>query len=215
MIVGVEPLGHLHGRHVLAAARHGKAGVEVHFTGDGAEARRDGAERGGHVEHVIVERKVVRWDHPDAGLRLQPPVARAQLAPHGLQRRAVELALPVDFRRRLQLPAGADSGKSEVRRLCHDRRRRRQPAPAKRGRSSAPAEATPRDRGSLWRRRRRCFDALRAADGPVGLWAAVREADDHRLAEPVALRLQMVERGLDRGRGHAGSRPGFDKIARI
>ena len=59
VVVGVEPLGHLHGRDVepgaLGAASHGKVGVQVDGPAIPVVARGHGADEGHGVEHRVIE----------------------------------------------------------------------------------------------------------------------------------------------------------------
>ncbi len=83
MIVGVEPLGHLHGRRGIGAAGAGEVEVERVSVTQICEAFGDGAQRDGCVEHMIVEREIVGWDNFDPGLFLEMPMARPQFARSG------------------------------------------------------------------------------------------------------------------------------------
>jgi hypothetical protein len=81
VVVGVEPLRHLHGCHVdvavLAAASHREVGVEPDITAGMPVAGRDGADESGRVEHLVVVGEVVRGDQIDPGLAHEPPVLAA------------------------------------------------------------------------------------------------------------------------------------------
>ena len=84
VVVGVEPLRHLHRGHVdaagLAAARHREVGVEVDVArAVPAVALRHCADQCDRVQHLVVEREVVGRDQVDPGVALELPVGRAQL----------------------------------------------------------------------------------------------------------------------------------------
>ena len=122
VIVGVEPLGHLAGRGVLATtaglllARPGPASHgEIEFQPLGAgEARRDGADHQGGVQHLVVEREVVAGQDVDPQLGLAGPALLAEVG-GGLQETSlIEAAGPEAFEGCLELAAGADAGKAQI-----------------------------------------------------------------------------------------------------
>ena len=163
VVVGVKPLGHLHRRRVLGAAGHGEVGVQVDRPAGVAEARRHRAQHGGRVQHLIVEREVVRRDHRKTGVRLLAPDLPAQFAGGLAQPGGVALARPVGLGGFLQLAVTPDTRKAKVRRTDHaappvglsvvgsalrdmpsGRRRRPPPGCARRGSGDAPT-FTPRN----------------------------------------------------------------------
>ena len=90
VVVGVEPLGHLGGRHAFAivrvavraavmgrlalrAARHGEIGLEADLAARPAVDRRDRAHHGGRVQHMVVEREIVGRDDVGAEIALTRP----------------------------------------------------------------------------------------------------------------------------------------------
>src|SRR3546814_6492358 len=96
MIVGVEPFGHLHRRRVggMGAAGMGMAGLRAAGHGEievGADrlaapviAGRDGADQGGGVEDMVVEREVVRRQDVGTERLLPRPVGDAPAGGGGL-----------------------------------------------------------------------------------------------------------------------------------
>ena len=83
VVVGVEPLRHLHRGDVdavgLAPARHREVGVEVDRAAVVAVALRDRADERDRVEHLVVEREVVGGDQVDPLLLHEAPVVDADL----------------------------------------------------------------------------------------------------------------------------------------
>ena len=112
MIIGVEPLGHLHGRGSIGATGHGE--IACVGVGNSGKARRDGADQHRSIQHMVVERKIVRGDHLDAGLTLQAPMAGPELGGGGVQGGGVAFALPIGFEGFFQLAIKADAGKAEI-----------------------------------------------------------------------------------------------------
>ena len=112
VVIGVEPLGHLHGRGSIGAARHGE--IKLIGIGDAGKARRDGADQHRGIEHVVVKGEIIGGDDVDAGLVLEGPMAGAQCAGGGVERGGVAVALPVGFERPLELAVKADAGKAEI-----------------------------------------------------------------------------------------------------
>ncbi len=98
VVVGVEPLGHFQGGHVLDAPRHGKIAGQ---SGQAPEAVRDQIEAHGPIEHVIVERRIADADVVDAGVLLRMPALLRDLTVDAQQLLAVNVAFPVGRKRAL------------------------------------------------------------------------------------------------------------------
>ena len=81
MVVGVEPLRHLHGGDVaassLAAPRHGEVGVEIDLAPLPSVTRRHRTDQRAGVEHPVVKREIVDGDAVQANVALQLPMAAA------------------------------------------------------------------------------------------------------------------------------------------
>jgi hypothetical protein len=112
VVVGVEPLGHLHGGGVVAAPGHGEVGVQVDGLPRGFDpapvALGDGADQDAGVEHLVVEREVVGGDLVEPGVAQERPALAAQLPGRRLQLLGRHPPGPVALGRGLQLPAVAD-----------------------------------------------------------------------------------------------------------
>ena len=80
VIVRVEPLGHVQGRDFLGAPGHGEVGRQVDHAARPGKPLRHRAQHGRRVEHVVVEREVVRGDVLDAQRLLQLPMWRRRSA---------------------------------------------------------------------------------------------------------------------------------------
>ena len=117
MVVGVEPLGHFHGRDVAGRILPAPGHAEIEVGRDGAAgmavARRHHAEARGGVEHVVVEGKVADRHEVDAGLALDAPVAQAQVGGHGEEGVQGKRARPMGFQGGLEFPGKAHAGKSQ------------------------------------------------------------------------------------------------------
>jgi hypothetical protein len=123
VVVGIEPLGQLHGPHRLragAAARHGEEQITVDGVRVPAEAGRHGADERARVEHVIVEREVVDGDEVEPGGGLRRPIGAAHPGRNLIQLGGIALAGPIAFERPLQLPSLADTGISRNGGQGHD-----------------------------------------------------------------------------------------------
>jgi hypothetical protein len=107
VVVGVEPLGHLHGGGVLAPPGHGEVGVEVNGSGLPV-ALGDGADQDAGVEHLVVQREVVRGDLAEPGVAQECPGLAAQLPGRRLQLLGRDPPGPVALGGGLQLPAVTD-----------------------------------------------------------------------------------------------------------
>ena len=83
VVVGVEPLGHLHGGLLVGVAGHLEVAIER--DGTGAEAGGGGADENEGVEDLVVEGEVVRRDRGDASGLLLLPMARTELFRGGEQ----------------------------------------------------------------------------------------------------------------------------------
>jgi len=114
VVIGVEPLGHLHCRSVLAAARHGEIEIERDIAARVAIARRHRAQHGDGVQHLVVEREIVRRNVIDPGFLLHQPVAGAQAGGRLQQLIHRAFAGPVAFHGGLEFAVTADTGKTEV-----------------------------------------------------------------------------------------------------
>jgi hypothetical protein len=98
VVVGVEPLGHLHGGGVGSSPGHGEVGVQIDVAGGGPPvAAGDGADQHAGVEHLVVEREVVGGDLPDPGVAQEAPGLAAQLAGRRVQLLGRHPARPVAF----------------------------------------------------------------------------------------------------------------------
>ena len=119
VVVGVEPLGHFHGRQPVGrAARHGEIRVETDPAA-GMVSARAGIDRGhradhdGGVEHMIVEREVARGQAGDAGGVLACPAGRPQAAGGVEQVAGGTLSPPVGLQGGFEFTARADAGKAQ------------------------------------------------------------------------------------------------------
>ena len=114
VIVGVEPLGEVQGRHRatfnLCAAGHGEISIEGDRHVGGTEPGWDGAYHHDGIEHVVVEGEVVGGDeiHTRGGHRL--PVALTDRQRRGLEFDGAGFASPEALERPLERPALSDSG---------------------------------------------------------------------------------------------------------
>ena len=121
VVVRVEPLGHLEGQVVAAAAGQRRVAGQVQPPVGGRQVReplRDGAGEHHRVEHLVVEREVAR-DRGVVGAQAErgQPVARA-LAQRGggrLDLVGARPAGPEGLERLLQLAAGTDPGVAQDR----------------------------------------------------------------------------------------------------
>ncbi len=114
VIVRVEPLGHIQGRDLLGASRHGEVRRQVERPARPPEPLRHGPEHGCRVEHVVVEREVVGGHVVDAQRLLQSPVLPAEGSGRRLKFLGIEVPLPILFDRSLQLASATDPGKAKV-----------------------------------------------------------------------------------------------------
>ena len=114
VIVGVEPLRHLHGAHgpVRLAAGHGEVGFES--GSQRPEPFRNRADEPARVEHLVIEAEIVRRNPVDAGGLLQPPVFRAEPPGDGEQFGFGGLARPVRFEGALEFAVRPHAGKTEI-----------------------------------------------------------------------------------------------------
>ena len=116
VVVGVEPLRHLHRRDVdpvlLPPAGHGEVGVDVDGAAGVLVALGDGADEGDGVEHVVVQGEVVRRDQVHPRALHEPPVVRADPRGGRLQLVERDVAAPVSLGRELQLAVGTDARKA-------------------------------------------------------------------------------------------------------
>ena len=79
VIVGVKPLGHLQRRLLRRAPCECEIGVKVDYLSAKTETPGYRAQQHGHVEHVVVERKITDRDSIEAAFPLQPPMLLAQV----------------------------------------------------------------------------------------------------------------------------------------
>src|SRR2546425_7008605 len=125
VVVGVEPLRHLHRGDVaafsLAAPRHGEVGIEIDLAPLPAVARRHGAYQRAGIQHPIVEREIVDGDAVQADVALQLPVAAAQLYAGGEELGATHFAAPIALGGALQFARGAEGGEAQIRGDCHSK----------------------------------------------------------------------------------------------
>ena len=97
----------------LRAAGHRKIGRERDRATVPAIDFRDRADHHGGVEHLVVERKIVRRDHADAELFLARPVGGAKAGTGFDQGFLVRSAGPETFQSEFQLAARADPWRAE------------------------------------------------------------------------------------------------------
>ena len=132
VVVGVEPFCHFLRRHAgrglvgvmgmaasrllcfaLRAAGHRKIGRKRNRAAVPAIDFRDRADHHRRVEHLVVEREIVRRDHADAEFFLTRPVGGAKTGAGFDQRLLVGSAGPETFLREFQLAARADTWRAE------------------------------------------------------------------------------------------------------
>ncbi len=109
VIVGVEPLGHLHRRLRRIAAGQREVLLQTECAGIEAEARGQCAEQRGGIEQVVVQGEVADRGKAQSGISLLGPVRGSQLRRGGLQLRSRTLALPEIFEGELQFALRADA----------------------------------------------------------------------------------------------------------
>jgi len=97
----------------LRAASHRKIGRKWHGATVPAVDFRDRADHRGGVEHVIVEREIVRRDHADAELFLPRPIGGAKADTGFDQRLFVRDAGPEALQREFQFAARTDPRRAE------------------------------------------------------------------------------------------------------
>ena len=120
MVVGVEPLGHLHGGGAGAPPGHGEVGVQVDVAAT-AVALGHGTHQDAGVEHLVVQGEVVGGDLPDPGVAQERPGLAAQLPGGRLQLLGRHPAGPVALGGGLQLPAVTDPREPvHGRTTCHE-----------------------------------------------------------------------------------------------
>ena len=110
VIVGVEPFGHLHRGLRGVAAGQFEGLLQAQAGGVESEARGQGAQQCGGVEHVVVQGEITHRDKARTGVTLSAPVVGAQLRRGGLQLGRSLAALPKRFERKLQFALRADAG---------------------------------------------------------------------------------------------------------
>ena len=113
----------------LAAARHGEIGVERHRAAGPAIDLRDRPDHEAGVEHMVIEREIVRRDVGDAERMLTRPVGGAKRGGAGEQVIGAALAGPVAFEGRLELAARTDPRRTERADRQRGRRRRHRLTP--------------------------------------------------------------------------------------
>ncbi|MCY1208949.1 hypothetical protein D9M72_205850 [compost metagenome] len=119
VVVGVEPLGHFHGRLLTVAARQLEVLRQRELGRIEAEAARQRAQQRGQAQHLVVIGKVAGGDGVQALVGLQLPVAAAQLRGDFAQLGFGAIAAPERFLRKFQFAAFADAGKAEDMGACH------------------------------------------------------------------------------------------------
>jgi len=112
VIVGVEPLGHLHGGNSGRAARHGEIGLR-RYRRQGAEPLRRRAERDDDIEHVVVAGEIADGDEVESASFLDFPVGFADGCATRVEPGGAEFAFPEGFESKFQLPSGPDSREAE------------------------------------------------------------------------------------------------------
>ena len=106
VVVRVEPLGHVQRRQFLGAPGHGEVGWQIDRAARPGEPLRHRPDHGRRVEHVVVEREIVRGDVLDAQRPLQLPMLPAQLGGRGVKLLGVDVAGPILLDRPLQFAGG-------------------------------------------------------------------------------------------------------------
>src|SRR5699024_6709702 len=96
------------------AASNVKRHVDIGIVTTPTETGREVAQLTGHVQYLVVEREIVRWDQLDTGMLLLFPVRTAQLGTGGAQPGAGEIPLPVGPGGFFQFTAFADTRKAEI-----------------------------------------------------------------------------------------------------
>jgi len=71
-------------------------------------------------QHLVIPGEVAHRQQVDAGVLLQLPMLGAQTLAHGTQAGLIQLALPVRFKRLLQLAITADAREAEGMCQCHE-----------------------------------------------------------------------------------------------
>src|SRR5690606_7946756 len=136
MIVRVEPFGDLARRKVVRSTRGCEIGVQAVVAVGGAVDRRDRADHGAGIQHMVEEGKIIAGNVSDPGRFLAQPIRTAEGCGPLVQRGPVDLAVPVGFDGRLELTAGTDAGKAE--RAGGDGQETTSPLPPS-GRASSPS----------------------------------------------------------------------------
>ena len=114
MIIGVEPFGHFHRAGVLAPARHGEIEIRVNRSAPVAEAVRHRAQQDDGVQHLVVQRKIVRGDVIDPRALLREPVAGAQGGGDLVQPLRPDIVRPETLQRLFEFAVAADAGKAQI-----------------------------------------------------------------------------------------------------
>ena len=83
MVVGVEPLGHLHGGLIGVAARQGEVLRQRERFGIEAEPARHAAEMRERLQHRVVPGEIADGNEVQASIALVLPVLGAQIASDG------------------------------------------------------------------------------------------------------------------------------------
>ena len=119
VVVGVEPLGHLHGGLVGATTGQFEVLRQRQALGVETEACGQGAQCGRERERGVVPGEVAHGHLGQARLTLQGPVALAQGAAGVAQLRLAAVAAPEAFQGELQLAVRAHARESQGVCVCH------------------------------------------------------------------------------------------------
>src|SRR5262245_59260143 len=101
------------GRALTHPARDGETRVEVDFATTPAKSARHVAYQAGCIEHMIVEREVVRRNQIDAGGALEEPMLAPKIAGDGFEFGTGKPTLPISFGGFLKLTLRADTREAE------------------------------------------------------------------------------------------------------
>ena len=120
VVIGIEPLGHLHRRLRRVAPRQREVGVEADFAVVETETLGNRTQQHAHVEHMIVEREIADRNDIQPAFLLRRPMVFAQHGGSLPQLAAIDIAAPERFQCRFEFAPHADPRKAEVVRYRHD-----------------------------------------------------------------------------------------------
>ena len=113
VVVGVEPLGHFHGRLCRVATRQLEVLGQAQRAGIQREARGQGAQGGAPVEHLVIPGEIAHRDDIQTSVVLDLPVALTQRGSGCPEGRFGLLAAPEGFLSKLQFTLCPDAGKAK------------------------------------------------------------------------------------------------------